>query len=227
MSGKLMGEVYERELEPDLQAVVLAIAEHVNSEDYEKSKITTAYPGVERLAWKLGVSYRVVQRRLRRLEELGVLVVAVEAQPPRTPRTYEINLVAVPVKPAFEAGGRKARERERKNRGASPTSPPAVRGDTGDAPSGGDTQGAKGDTGGAHGATPGASRGDTAASPEPEVNRIGTGKESEPETSNFDKEQFFADKKAKVREELEERTRAGDVWAAAILDSMDREEQAA
>jgi hypothetical protein len=203
MSGKLMGEVYERELPPHLQAIVLAFCDPVN----DKRGDNRSWPGVDKIAWKLGLTFRTVQRGIRELEVLGVLK-KVEEAGRYQPRVYEIDLGAVPRKPEFKP----------RKRGSKGDADVALGGDVkGDA---GRRQGrhrrsVKGDAGVLPRATP--------VSPESEVNRNGNRKGIAQPTSDFDKEDFFAKKKAKAREECEEEARKGSIWHEVILDGMDRE----
>ncbi len=164
-----MGAVFERELPPALQGVLVAMADHVN----EEREDDLCWPGIDHLAWKLGVSYRTVQRRVRGLEELGALRV-VHPGGHKTPRTYQIDLDALPLKAEPQP--------TRKRTGWDPKgdSPVALKGDSsvalkqGADRTKGDGGDAKGDTQGPARATPGAEKGDRAVSPESEV-EVGSG----------------------------------------------------
>jgi hypothetical protein len=210
VSGKLMGAVYERDLPPHLQAIVLAFVDHVN----HKRGDNRSWPGVDKVAWKLGLHWRTVQRGIRKLEALGVMK-EVEKASRYKPAVYEIDLDAVPRKGEF-----KPRKREQQL---------GSKGDAGatlkDDAKGG-TEGlqrrhrrsTKGDAGVPPRATP--------VPPEPEVtvngNRKGIGRLT---SLDFDEEEFFEEKKRKIRAECEAEARKGSVWHAAILDGLDREAQ--
>jgi DNA-binding Lrp family transcriptional regulator len=68
MSGKIMGQVYDRELPARQQAVLLALADHADHDG------ANAWCSVGKMAHKLGCSARTIHYRLRELEASGVLV---------------------------------------------------------------------------------------------------------------------------------------------------------
>lgn len=92
MSVKVMGRVWELELTPAKQIVLLALADHA---DHDGNNIR---PGVPLIAWKTGYSERQVQRIMRELIEEGLLV-EVETEKGK-PHVYSLDLSkAVPKLP--------------------------------------------------------------------------------------------------------------------------------
>lgn len=92
MSVKVMGRVWELELTPAKQIVLLALADHA---DHDGKNIR---PGVPLIAWKTGYSERQVQRIMRELVEEGLLV-EVETEKGK-PHVYSLDLSkAVPKSP--------------------------------------------------------------------------------------------------------------------------------
>ena len=67
MSAKLMGLVFELEVERDEFPVLIALADHAHDDG------TSVYPSVGYLAWKTNLSERSVQRILRKLEDRGLI----------------------------------------------------------------------------------------------------------------------------------------------------------
>ena len=157
MSGKLIGEVYERVLGHAEQAVLIAMADHAQDDGSD------CYPSVPRIAWKTGYTDRQVQRIMARLREWGALVVSSEASRYR-PTGYTIVLDALPLKPPPK-GAKAARP--------GVTSEPA-RGDIEHEPgvtfetARGDISVPRGDIHGSTGVTFQPARGDIAVAPEPE-----------------------------------------------------------
>lgn len=92
MSGKLVGEVYEKEVDGMAQRVLLAMADHAQDDGSQ------CFPSMPRLAWKLGVSTRTIIRTVKDLEETGVL--EVERANGRS-NEYRIRLDAIPDKEPF------------------------------------------------------------------------------------------------------------------------------
>ena len=68
MSVKVMAEVWGLDLRTTPKLVLLALSDH--ADDDGKS----AYPSVDRLAWKCGLNRRTVQRTLRELEAAELIV---------------------------------------------------------------------------------------------------------------------------------------------------------
>src|SRR6266404_5167956 len=68
MSIRIIVEVWELDLPPLEKLVLLALADHANSDG------GSCYPGVDLLAQKTGLSRRTVQRILRKLETKGIAV---------------------------------------------------------------------------------------------------------------------------------------------------------
>ena len=68
MSGKIMGQVYDRVLPARQQAVLLALADHADHDG------ANAWCAVGKMAHKLGCSTRTIHYRLRELEAAGVLI---------------------------------------------------------------------------------------------------------------------------------------------------------
>jgi hypothetical protein len=95
MSGKLMGELFKRQLTQTQLVVALALADHAKDDG------TDVLPGVGRVAWKVGKSPRQVQRIMRDLEALGLLVKVADAQQHR-PTEYSMNVEALAAKSPHE-----------------------------------------------------------------------------------------------------------------------------
>jgi hypothetical protein len=101
MSGKLMGQIYSRDLPPNERELLLAMADHANDAG------GNCFPGNERLAWKLGCSVRKIQQGLRKLEERGAISIISNAKGGRGKRLeYQINLSVLPVKPELSKGAK-------------------------------------------------------------------------------------------------------------------------
>lgn len=67
MSAKLMGMVFDLDLRPDEQTIMLCLADHADDDG------RNVYPSVAYLAWKSGRSERTVQRILRNLETIELI----------------------------------------------------------------------------------------------------------------------------------------------------------
>jgi hypothetical protein len=135
MSVKVMGQIYERELNPVEQLVLLSLGDHAQHDG------TGIRPSVALTAWKTGLSERTVQRVVRKMRRRGVLVEAKPAGRHR-PTEYRMRLEVLPRKLPL-------RPSDEKGDAAPPISEvgvtaPAPRGDARDAR--GDTRGARGDT---------------------------------------------------------------------------------
>ena len=94
MSGLLMGLVWGREIAGHPRDVLLAMADHAHDDG------SSCYPSVPKLAWKVGISERTVQRIIGRMLESGVLELVAAARRHR-PSEYAINLSALPAKAEF------------------------------------------------------------------------------------------------------------------------------
>jgi Helix-turn-helix domain len=92
MSGKLMGELFKRQLTQTQLVVALALADHAKDDG------TDVFPGVGYVAWKVDKSRRQVRRIMRELEALGMLVKVADAQRHR-PTEYSIDVEALEAKP--------------------------------------------------------------------------------------------------------------------------------
>ena len=91
MAIKLMTHVWEREVTGTEQAVLLCLADYANDEGL-------CWPGVDRIAWKIGASDRTVRRALNALEERG----AIEKQRRFGSSTvYTLHLETLPEKKPF------------------------------------------------------------------------------------------------------------------------------
>ena len=97
MSGKLIGQVYERKLGHAEQSVLLAMSDH--ADDFGAN----CFPSVPYIAWKTGYAERQVQRLIARLRDMGVLILVRDATRYR-PTEYHVNLDALPMKPEFARG---------------------------------------------------------------------------------------------------------------------------
>jgi DNA-binding transcriptional ArsR family regulator len=100
MSIKLMAQVWELNLEPAPQLVLLALADHASDNGH------TCYPSVAYLAWKSNQTERTVQRHLRALEETGVVTRVAYAEGGRGKATvYQLHLEKGDKKTPFRAKG--------------------------------------------------------------------------------------------------------------------------
>jgi hypothetical protein len=88
MSGKLMGSVYEYEVNASEQRVLLAMADHADDAGRH------VFPSQGLLAWKLSLSVRQVRRAMTTLRKKGALVEVVKASHHR-PTEFRINLAAL------------------------------------------------------------------------------------------------------------------------------------
>lgn len=95
MSGKLMGQLYEVVLVKPARDVALAMADHAHEDG------TGVFPSIGRLAWKLDLNRRTVQRHVRALERLGVLEKVRDATRYQ-PAEYRIDLSQLDPKPEYE-----------------------------------------------------------------------------------------------------------------------------
>lgn len=95
MSGKIMGQVYDRRLPASERDVLLALADHADHDG------DNAWCSVGRLAYKLGCATRTVQRNLRSLEQRGVLVSTGKTSQDGC-TVYRIHLHAVPLKQPYQ-----------------------------------------------------------------------------------------------------------------------------
>lgn len=109
MSIRLMSQVWEKQLPPTDQRVLLVLCDFANDEG-------VCWPSIDYIAWKLGVDRKTVMRAIERLEAAGVI--RVERQHRRNNR-YTIDLEKLPDKPPFEgrngtqAGGSQNGTRDR------------------------------------------------------------------------------------------------------------------
>ena len=74
MSGRLSGEVWKSNLPSKLKSLAATLADFAN--DHGEN----IFPSVERIAWRLSMSKRSVQYRLKELKALGVLQVVENAR---------------------------------------------------------------------------------------------------------------------------------------------------
>lgn len=74
MSVKVMGKVFETNLEPPDKILLLALADHAHDDG------TKIFPAVARMSVKTSMSERTVQRHLRELVERGLLVIVAHAE---------------------------------------------------------------------------------------------------------------------------------------------------
>jgi hypothetical protein len=88
MSAKHMGAVWDYELVPSEQSVLLALADHADHRG------ENAFPSVALLAWKTGLTERGVQKILHRLVGRGALVQQ-RAAGFHKPVTYRLVLTAL------------------------------------------------------------------------------------------------------------------------------------
>lgn len=121
MSIKVMSQVWELDLSPQLKLTLLGFADHADD-------LGICYPSIRRVAWKAGVSRRTVQRHVRELEEIGVLRCVEKGGGRGNPTTYRVdpekgdNLT--PFRPEEEKKGDTDAER---------ATPVTLKGDTSDA----------------------------------------------------------------------------------------------
>lgn len=88
MSVKMMGRIWELELEHNHAWVLMALADHA---DHEGKNI---YPSIPLIAWKTGYSERQVQRIVKSLVESGILVVQREGGGRGKATVYRIDETA-------------------------------------------------------------------------------------------------------------------------------------
>lgn len=69
MSIKLMSRVWEKELTPGQQRVLLVLCDHANDQG------TNCYPSIGYIAWKIGISNKTVTEMISQLEKLGAIQV--------------------------------------------------------------------------------------------------------------------------------------------------------
>ncbi len=97
MSAKLMGKVFELKLSRPEKYVLLAMA------DFASDDGTNVFPSVARLAWKLDLSERQVQRIIKRLKIAGILKVVKYAKGgTNNPVHYKIDLSQAEMKESFK-----------------------------------------------------------------------------------------------------------------------------
>lgn len=94
MSVKIMGEVWELDLKPAQQIVLLALADHA---DHNGDRV---FPSVALIAWKTNYTRRQVQRIMRELEACKVLVPVRERKGKTT--MYRIAISAGTPKQPFD-----------------------------------------------------------------------------------------------------------------------------
>ena len=85
MSGLLMGMVWNYHVTGNERDVLLAMADHAHDDG------SSCYPSVPRLAWKIGISERTIQRIIAKMVAGEVLELVGEASYHR-PREYRIDL---------------------------------------------------------------------------------------------------------------------------------------
>ena len=94
MSVKVMGRVWDLQLTPAKQMVLLALADHAAHDG------SAVKPGVPLIAWKTGYSERQVQRIMKDLEKDELLVKVQEVR--GKPTIYRIDLTKGVQKPLFK-----------------------------------------------------------------------------------------------------------------------------
>lgn len=103
MSVKILGEIWELELEPVAKLVALAFGDHA---DHEGENV---YPSLGLVAWKTGLHIRTVREHCSRLRELGLLVVREEGRTGpdggTLPTRYAISLEGLTRLPPRQKGG--------------------------------------------------------------------------------------------------------------------------
>jgi hypothetical protein len=115
MSGKVIGQVYDLDLDHPEQSILLAYADHA---DHNGGSVR---PSIGLIAWKTGYSTRQVQRITQSLIRAGLLVVVTRHDD--APTEYRIDVSAGKPKLAYE--GQKALARQRKGQeGDDITTPP-------------------------------------------------------------------------------------------------------
>jgi hypothetical protein len=105
MSGKLMGSMYALKLTKAQRAVALALADHGNDDG------SSIFPSVGRVAWKVELSERSVQRVMRELEQIGLLVRVADERQHRAVE-YRMDVSAAPTRPDYDPNLRKRRVRQ-------------------------------------------------------------------------------------------------------------------
>lgn len=90
MSVKMMGLVWDADLDRELKFVLLAYADHA---DHDGGSI---WPAVATIAWKTGYTDRQVIRLTKRLREMGILVP--EGLSAKRTNVYRIDLDALPIR---------------------------------------------------------------------------------------------------------------------------------
>ncbi len=93
MSIAVMSEVWKYKCTSTEQQILLAMADHADDDG-------VCWPSVRKVAWKIGVSARTVQRIWRILEGNGVLVIEKHATPTR-PKIYRLCLDVMELKEPF------------------------------------------------------------------------------------------------------------------------------
>lgn len=94
MSAKLMGQIWDLDLDHSEQLVLLALADHA---DHEGKNI---YPSIGLIAWKTGYSERQIHRIYRALEDKKVL--CIQQERPGQPTIYYLDLSPLSRKKAYQ-----------------------------------------------------------------------------------------------------------------------------
>lgn len=97
MSVKLMGKVWELDIDTPQQIVLLALADHADDDG------NNVKPSIGRIAWKTNYSVRTIQRIMRALRTKKVLFVSVAASR-RSPTIYRLDLSNLPLKAPYRRG---------------------------------------------------------------------------------------------------------------------------
>lgn len=97
MSSKIMGMVWDYDLDHAQQLVLLAMADHA---DHAGNNV---YPSIGYLAWKTGYSARQVQRVINKLVELGAVeCLTMRGKPTSAPHHYKVTLENLPLKKDYQ-----------------------------------------------------------------------------------------------------------------------------
>ena len=92
MSGGLIGQIWGLEIDGREREVLLAMADHAHDDG------SACYPSIPKLAWKVGVSERTVQRIIGQMVKSEVLEMVRDASHHRA-REYRIDLSVLRPKP--------------------------------------------------------------------------------------------------------------------------------
>src|SRR5688572_4181088 len=106
MSVKIWKEVWNLDLTPAQQLVLLALADHAN-EKGEK-----VFPSIGRIAWKTNYSPRQVQRIVKELIQRQLLVLVEDNSKKGTSNRYRIDLEAGNYKRPYKVGRKKGEGRQ-------------------------------------------------------------------------------------------------------------------